>query len=117
MPHSKSKLSGPYQNIRLDALQTQSRPLAGNLQTCSRHPTSYPKVAKTVEFSSSVDGWLGDLVIIVPLCGPTCKIAIFQAMLKFLSLTRVWQQTYTKYLGFNGWGQTKYLGSNRGGGR
>ena len=57
-------------------------------------------------------GWLGDPMIIVPLRGPTCNIAKFQAMLKFPSWTRVWQQTDKKYLGFNWWGQTntKYLG-------
>ena len=29
----------------------------------------------------------------MPLCGPTCKIARFQAKLKFPSWTRVWQYT------------------------
>ena len=48
--------------------------------------------------------------------GPTCNIARFQTMLKFPCWTQIWQQTKTKYLGFNGWGltNTEHLGSNWG---
>ena len=38
-----------------------------------------------------VAGLVGGPVIIIPLCGPTCKMARLPAKLKFPSLTRVWQ--------------------------
>ena len=93
----------------LCTLQTPSRYLAHTNQTASRHlldilplplnkvyirhpPNSSLLYCKKVEFSTraGAGGWVvaGPQCKIMPLCGPTCKIARIQARLKFPSWTK-----------------------------
>ena len=59
---------------------------------------TFPKVAQAMWWVAQAMWWegcAGYVVVprskIIPLRGPTCKIARFQAKLKFPSWTRVWQ--------------------------
>ena len=82
--------------------QIPSRYLPCTFQTCQKHfrglpdtlynlpntlQTPFRLVYSPLELSGVVGGWVANTYIVMPLRGPTCKIARFQAELKFPNWT------------------------------